>query len=276
MIFPVPPNAHSRLAGWFALRALVLMAGWAVGSDLPVRADGSVPELTAFFRPATTNGVSPFHAAPTTGSIAVFRAVATRDWLPGLVPVFTVEKNGLTELRRLPGKGQENFAEPLFFALPAEGDTNAIQLAGRWESAATRSDGSKVHVALELAVDGERVAARFDQNTDYRFAFIESGSAQTNRLTLEVRYIQDTYQLLLSAKSGRWSGRWRRTDDTEGGALELTRNLAPFAAPPTAVPVALHECRRPGTERRLYLLAHEAVPAGWERLAQPICRVWRP
>lgn len=277
MIFPAPANARpSRAAASPARGLLVFLVSWAVGLGFEVSADQPTPGLTAFYRSATTNPVSPFHAEPRANSAAAFHAVVARDWLPGLVPVFAVEKNGFTELRRLPGKGQENFAEPLFFGLPTEGDTNSTQLAGRWEAAATRDDGSKVRVALELAVEGERVAARFDQNTDYRFAFIESGAAQTNRLTLEVRYIQDTYQLLLSAKSGHWTGRWRRTDDTEGGALEFTRGLAPFAAPPAAVPLALHECRRPGTEQRLYLLAHEAVPPGWERLAQPLCRVWRP
>jgi hypothetical protein len=193
-----------------------------------------------------------------------------------LVPVFAVEKTGFTELRRLPGRGQENFSEPLFFGLPAEGETNALRLAGHWAAAATRADGATHRLALELAVDGERVAARFDQNTDYRFAFVESGWVQARQLTLEVRYLSDTYQLRLTDTATGWTGRWQRTDETEGGALELTRRPN-FSAPPTAQPVALYECHQPGEARsRRYLRADEPVPPGWERRPTPLVRVWQP
>src|SRR5687768_843217 len=37
-----------------------------------------------------------------------FRAMCTNQWLPGLVPMFMVEKSGQIELRRRPLRGQEN------------------------------------------------------------------------------------------------------------------------------------------------------------------------
>ncbi len=261
---------HSRVS-WLAL--FVLWCG--SGAVSQVQGEDRPPPLSPFYRTAS-NAVASFTTNPNAVSTAAFRAVVSREWLPGLVPLFSVEKGGFNELRRLPGRGQENFSEPLFFALPAAGETNSARTAGRWEAAATRADGSKHRLALELAVDGNRVAARFDQNTDYRFAFIESGLVRTNRLTLEVRYINDSYQLLLDDGAGRWNGRWRRTDDTEVGSLELTRALGEFVAPAGAKPVALHECRREGEPHRLYLRADEPVPPGWKRNAEALCQVWVP
>lgn len=260
---------NSRVS-WLPL--FVLWCG--SGAVSQVQGEDRPPPLSPFYLTAST-AVASFTTNPNAVSTAAFRAVVSREWPPGLVPVFAVEKNGVTELRRLPARGQENFSAPLFFALPAEGETNS-GIAGRWEAAATRTDGSKHRLALELAVDGERVAGRFDQNTDYRFAFIESGLVRTNRLTLEVRYINDSYQLLLDAGAGRRKGRWRRTDDTEAGSLELTRGQGDFIVPAGAKPVAFHECRREGEPRRLYLRSDEPVPPGWRRNAEALCQVWLP
>ena len=77
------------------------------------------PRLVPFRANLGTNQAPFAAAATTTGSVA-FQAFAGRDWSPGLVPIFAVEKHGRWELRRRPGKGQENFSEPLFLALPPD------------------------------------------------------------------------------------------------------------------------------------------------------------
>jgi hypothetical protein len=85
-----------------------------------------------------------------------FLAVCTNDWLPGLVPIFAVEKTNRFELRRRPQRGHENSSEPLFFALPPEDEPNATCIAGRWQCDAVRGDNSKAFLAWELTLDGDR------------------------------------------------------------------------------------------------------------------------
>jgi hypothetical protein len=230
-------------------------------------------------------GLVPFVRGETNGTLfilgkksdqpAVFSAVVDREWYPGLVPVFAVEKSGSWELRRRPGTGQESFSEPIFFGLPPEHEPKAAEVSGRWEVSATRADGSVLRLALELAAEGEAVSGRFDQNTDYRFAQVIGGSFRTNRLELAVKYINDDYRLLTERRGERWAGRWQRADDSEGGALELFRGLPPAALPTQGRLVALHEYRRQGSGARLYLLAGEPVPAGWIAEPCPLVRVWR-
>src|SRR5687767_8474623 len=72
-----------------------------------------------------------------------FLAVCTNSWPAGLVPVFAVEKTNRVELRRRPGLGQENFSEPLFFALPPGNEPEAAKVAGRWECLGNRPGGSR-------------------------------------------------------------------------------------------------------------------------------------
>jgi hypothetical protein len=230
-------------------------------------------ELVPFVR-GETNGI-PFVPRKSSDLPAVFSAVVDREWHPGLLPVFAVEKSGGWELRRRPGTGQENFLEPLFFGLPPEHEPEAAEVSGRWEVSATRADGSVLRLALELAAEGEAVSGRFDQNTDYRFAQLTGGSVRTNRLELAVKYINDDYRLIAQRRGDRWAGRWQRADDSEGGALELFRGLPPAALPAHGRLVALHEYRRQGSGARLYLLAGEPVPAGWIAEPRPLVRVWR-
>lgn len=229
--------------------------------------------LVPFVR-GETNG-TPFVLGKKSDQPAVFSAVVDREWHPGLLPVFAVEKSGSWELRRRPGTGQENFSEPVFFGLPPENEPEAVSACGRWEVSATRADGSVLRLALELAVEGEAVSGRFDQNMDYRFAQVIGGSFRTNRLELAVKYINDDYRLLTERRGERWAGRWQRTDDSEGGALELFRGLPPAELPVGGQLVDLREFRRTGSDSRLYRLADEPVPDGWIAEARPLVRVWR-
>ena len=252
-----------------ALWALLLV--WDVR---PAAAAEPPAGLVPLHRTPTAEGRPPFVVGSPAGSAVAFHAVDAGDWRPGLVPLFIVEKEGRQELRRLPGRGQENFSEPLFFALPPEDEPEATRIAGRWELAATRDDGSKVRAALELACEGERVVGRFDPLTDYRFASITAGSLRTNRLELRVEHVADAYVLVADWRDGRWLGRWRRADDTEGGELELWRRLSPAVLPVGLGSVALHEIRRSDDQQPRYLLASEPLPPGWVRAVRPLCRVW--
>ena len=56
-----------------------------------------------------------------------FLALCSNEWAAGLAPIFIVEKTNRLELRRRPPRGRENFAEPLFFALPPEDEPGAGQ-----------------------------------------------------------------------------------------------------------------------------------------------------
>lgn len=229
------------------------------------------PALTGFGRSAKL--ADPPFVVVTNSPL--FRAVLGPEWPVGLVPVFAVEKSGGWELRRHPGRGQEDFSEPLFFGLPDAGESVTAAAAGRWEIRATRGDGSTLRLAIELAVHHGRIAGRFDQTTDYRFAQITGGTTEDDRLELDVKYINDEFRLLTTRSGNRWKGRWTRRDETEGGTLELFRPSAP--KPITADPVALFEAKPQKGEAnvRRYLLAGEPVPTGWTRETNALVRVWR-
>ena len=202
-----------------------------------------------------------------------FKAVCTNYWHAGLVPIFLVQKSNRFELRRLPQRGKENASEPLCFALPRRDEISAPALGGRWECHAIRSSGSKEWFGMELAVDGTNVAGRFDQNTDFRFAFIIGGIFVSNRLTLRVEY-HDQYELHALLEHRKTSGRWRRLDGSEEGPWEATHSLP--VVPPVGEEVELYEWRRAKDEARKYLLAQENPGTGWTQTTQALCRVWRP
>lgn len=205
-----------------------------------------------------------------------FRAVVTNVWLPGLVPVFGIERPNDFELRRRPPPDQEPFLEPLFFALPPEDDLESTRLAGYWECRAIRGDGSRAWLGWELAVEGEEVAGRFDQNTEYRFGLITGGTFREGRLVLHAAYNADRYLLNGVCEEGRLRGHWRHVADTERGTWEASRAAADLRLPPAAEAVPLYEWRRRPDGARRYAFADEPMEPAWERTARPLCRVWRP
>ena len=203
-----------------------------------------------------------------------FYAIVTNDWLSGLAPIFAVERTNHTQLRRRAPRGQENFTEPFFFALPPTDEPNAAKLIGRWDCRATR-EGSKPSPSFELTLEGERVSGRFDQNTDYRFAFITGGTFKSNRLQLHVEYIKEVYLLTGAWHKGILKGEWRRTDDIENGTWEASR---PLATPHLIrqETVALYEWRRSTDGAYRYAVESEQLDSTWTRSPRPLCRVWLP
>ena len=261
-------NLCSRraLTAWLAVVGLVLSGS--------MRGDETVAALSGFaFESAP--GRTPV-VAVVSNTLVAFRAVTGKAAPSGLVPIFAVETLGRIELRRIPGKGQESFSDPVFFAWPPRRESEAGRVSGRWEALAIREDRSRHRFALELAVEGERVAARFDPDTDYRFAHLTDGRLQHGRLELQVAYLNDHYRLSAERRKDRWVGSWRLEDDSASGPLELWREASATQVPPRRGTVALHECRKAGSPERIYRLADEPLPPGWQRVSPPLCEVWKP
>jgi hypothetical protein len=257
------------------LRALI--AWWAIGGLVFSRASSAeVPAVPlSGFEFGSVPGSPPVMLAASNRPVA-FRAVTGKTAPPGLVPIFAVETHGRVELRRIPGKGQESFSDPVFFAWPPRPESDAARVAGRWEALAVREDRSRHRFALELSVDGAAVSARFDPDTDYRFAHLTEGRWQRGRLELHVVYLNDRYRLSVERRKDRWMGSWRLEDDSASGPLELWREVPATLAPPRRGTLALYECQKAGSPERLYRLAGETLPPGWQRAPRPLCEVWKP
>ena len=189
-----------------------------------------------------------------------------------MVPIFAVEMTNHIELRRRARRGKENATEPLFFALPPLDEPDATKLAGRWELEAIRYGGTKDFPVWELAIEGDQVSGRFDQNTDYRFAYLMGGTFRSNALELRVEYINDAYIIHGTWHADSMNGRWRRADDSEEGPWQATR---PAAALPTNTNVInLYEWRRASDDSRHYAVETKKRGPEWTRATRPLCRVW--
>ena len=258
-----------------SLRALtILLAVVGLVFSGSMRAADTVAALSGFaFESAS--GSPPVFAVVSNTAIA-FRAVTGKAAPSGLVPIFAAETHGRIELRRIPGKGQESFSDPVFFAWPPRRVSEAGKISGRWEALAIREDRSRHRFALELAVDGQRVSARFDPDTDYRFAHLTEGRLRHGRLDLQVAYLNDHYRLLVERRKDRWFGSWKLADDSATGPLELWREAPSTKTPPRRGVIALHECRKAGSPERIYRLADDPLPPGWQRVSPPLCEVWKP
>jgi hypothetical protein len=200
-----------------------------------------------------------------------FVAVVSSSWPTGLVPVFAIENESRFELRRLPARGTEGGADPLFFALPREDEPHATGVAGAWSGAATNAQGAKYFPEWELAVDDERIAGRFSPSGEYRVAYITGGTFRSNRLELYAEYVQDRYTLSGDLRNGELTGTWRQHDDSERGTWSAARE-GQGTVPDTTNAVPLYEWRRGG--ERHYAIA---PPRGgeWQRADKPLCRVWK-
>ena len=267
-----PRIRFCNLRGQRALTAWVAVVGLFFSGSM--RAAETVAALSEFaFESAL--GRTPV-VAGVSNTVVAFRAVTGKTAPSGLVPLFAVETHGRIELRRIPGKGQESFSDPVFFAWPPRRESEAGNVSGRWEALAIREDRSRHRFALELAVDGQRVSARFDPDTDYRFAHLTEGRLERGRLDLQVAYLNDHYLLSAERRKDRWVGSWKLEDDSATGPLELWREAPSTKTPPRRGVIALHECRKAGSPERIYRLADDPLPPGWQRVSPPLCEVWKP
>jgi len=228
------------------------------------------------------NGVSRLESVvPTNAQMPTIRffAIVTNSWPSGFAPIFAVEVNEKWELRRRPARGQENFTEPLFFALPPVDETNVSRINGRWECRAVSEEGQKTYPPWELALEGERIAGRFDQNTDYRFAFITAGVFRADHLQLQIEYIKEIYELEGQWQAGKLRGKWKRSDGTEQGTWEGERPPQPDTANLERLSerklVPIYEWRRSSDGVRQWGV-NSPSKSGWSRSERPLCRVWKP
>ena len=202
-----------------------------------------------------------------------FRAVTGRPWPTGLMPVFVVSREAGNQLRRTPPAGLEADAEPAFFALPAADEPESSSVSGHWEVRAVRGDGSRLRFGLDLGAVRGRMAARFDPDTDYRFARIPSGTFRTNALSLEVLHIQDRFELTAELAGGRLDGRWRHEDGSEEGHWTAERAVAPEPVNPSALTDLVGWLGPKGVRT---WRPREAGPGeGWRVDGPVLCRVWR-
>jgi hypothetical protein len=245
-------------------------------SSKALSAPGQPPSLSPVYR-AQLNGEERLDTVPSTnsGPTIAFYALTTNNWPSGLAPLFGVEVGQKWELRRCPARGQENFTEPLFFALPPESEPNVSKISGRWDCRAVSEDGSKTYPNWELCLDRESVAGRFDQNTDYRFAFITGGAFRSDRLDLHVDYIRESYVLTGRWNRGKLKGTWAKADNSDKGTWEAERsesiNLRQLERPPGKTLAPLFEWRSTDGRRRWGI---DGQSAGWTRSNRPLCRVW--
>lgn len=203
-----------------------------------------------------------------------FRAVVATDWKPGLVAVYALEKEMSFSLHRRPKRGLENTTEPLFFALPTAAETNAARLAGRWECEGTHADGAKDFFAWDLTVIGDEVVGRFDQNTDYRFAYVTGGTFQSNQLALHIDYISNRYLVTGRYEDERLLGTWEQTTGADHGNWTGTRPaFGPVPDQNSAVP--LYEWRRrDAPDVRRYGIESPEPASAWAREEPALGRVW--
>ena len=134
-----PKLGFWNLLGQRALTAWVSVVGLVFSESM--RGDGTVAALSGFaFESAP--GRTPV-VAVVSNMVVAFRAVTGKAPPSGLVSIFAVETQGRIELRRVPGKGQESFSDPVFFAWPPRRESEAGRVSGRWEALAIREDRSR-------------------------------------------------------------------------------------------------------------------------------------
>ena len=242
-------------------------------------ADGPTQELFVRMRNAQGHErlVPERELRPKSGELKVpvpaFVGVVSPQWPTGLVPIFATESESNFQLHRLPPRGQENFVEPFFFALPLADEVDATNIAGTWNCAATNAQGSKHYPDWELAITGERVAGRFSQHGEYRVAFITGGTFRSNRFELNAEYINDRYTLSGAFRGGKLFGTWRQLDNEENGTWEATRTASNAVALRATEAVPLFEWRRGGECR--YSVETSLGEPGWTRTTRPLGLVWK-
>lgn len=276
---PVPDTHHSRPTR--------VVWGATVGLCLGVTALAETNKLQLTWveclAPRDASGSFQLEHAASTNALQtapphqrLFRAVRPDGWFQGLVPLYAVDVGSRVELRRLPGRGQENLSDPFVFILPhREESPAALRIAGRWEVAALRSDKSPANFAWELATDGNgRVAGRFEQLTDYRFAHVLPGNFTDGKLTVEVEYLNQRFSVAGTESNGTLQGNWRESEGADSGAWRATRSGVPLPSGIERGTLPLWEWIRPSDGAHVYGIGAAPGGEGWIRTPRPLGDVW--
>jgi hypothetical protein len=206
-----------------------------------------------------------------------FVVVVSQTWPEGMVPVFALDaEHGSFELRRLPPRGLENSADPIFFGLPRIDETNAAKIAGTWSITATNANRSVHHMTWELAADDSSIGGRFDPASEYRVAYVTSGRFESNVLQLQIDYSNDRYEVSGQWNGGRMEGAFKQFDGDDRGVWAGIRGAAPaWQLPSKTRIVPLFEWTRSGGREKRYCAGDISPGDGWRRGSRPLCRVWR-
>lgn len=240
---------------------------------------GGVSRLVSVPRTNDLPALSPSLIPPAKATVVTpsFRAVRPTGWFKGLVAIYAVERENRTELRRLPGRGQENLADPYFLVVPnADEPPEVWQISGLWEVSALRSDKSPATFAWEIASDGSgKIAGRFEQLTDYRFAHLMPGKFLNGQIELGVEYINQRFNVKGTWSPGQLKGTWAELDSTDGGTWHAKHAMqeTPRWEDQTLTP--LWEWIRDPDGARHYGPEPGPHGTGWTRSARPLGRVWR-
>ncbi len=267
-----------------ALASLLLLSLWLRGAEVEPGVRTS-PHWVSVVREKDLNEgalsvVARISGATNDGAISpnvVFQAMANQSpWPAGLVPIYAVKAGPRFELRRLPPPGEMDQAEPMFFALPTDPADAATVVGGTWNCLATHPDGQRKRVSLDIVAAGTQVVARFDPNSDYRFASITSASFRSNQLQLAVAYVNNRYQIEGRLNDGVLVGNWKQLDTDDGGTWEGRRSTAEVEHKGQPAAAFLFEYERQRDGARYYTLDAKWTEAGWRRRETPLCRVWLP
>lgn len=240
---------------------------------------GGILQLASATRTNAIPTNSPALSAPT-GVVTVtpsFRAVRPTGWFKGLVAIYTVERENRTELRRLPGRGQENLSDPYFMLLPnADEPPEVVQISGLWEISALQSDKSPATFSWEIASDGSgQIAGRFEQLTDYRFAHLVPGKFRNGQVELGVEYINQRFKVKGTWSPGHLKGTWEELDSTDGGTWQAKHTMQEGPRWEDHALAPLWEWTRDKDGARHYGLEPGPQGPGWTRSQRPLGRVWR-
>lgn len=210
---------------------------------------------------------------PIEGSTASFYAVISQTWPNGFVPIYALERRGQYTLSRRPPKGQEGYTEPLFFALPLDKESKQIFVAGQWEVSAPHADGLRDDFQWELGFSESQLFGRFDQGTDYRFAFLTGGSFDGQAIRIEVEYVGSHYELTGRQESGFMSGQWRHLDEGEHGTWRAKPSAPIRLATDGFKTTALIQWKNKPSGTVLYAPIGSFDGHEWQAM-EDLCRVW--
>lgn len=264
---------------------LILATFWAAGAESPLPTSPVALKPVPFHRIKRDQGKErivsgdalKLEVKESQETGIAFYAVDVHDWPEGLVPIFAIEKADRFELRRRPATGQENISDALFFALPPEDEPEAPFLAGRWQCVGMHADGGKDFFGWDLTIDSGRVAGRFDPETDYRFASIMGGTFRSNRLEMQIEYINSKYSIVGTLQARMFSGSWTKLgEDIQGSWTASRKTVKPVIEEDGLKPVALYEWSSEDGQSRRYAADAPREQPGWRRAERPLGLVWVP
>jgi len=199
-----------------------------------------------------------------------FFAVPPNRKREGLIPIYSTLEHGNLVLRAEPLGGNGAQSQPIFYALPAAGETPASRLTGEWRCKAKSSNG-EISFILEMKVNGDEIKGGYAKDN----LVITSGRLKGDQVELNLKDERDSYTLTACLIQGKLIGEFKKSGTKEIGTWEGKRaNLAWWQmALPAVVP--LYEYRHIESGERVYSTEPNLKSNVLKRAAQPICRVWR-